>query len=71
MARAAAAPIPLPFDVRLRAGRRQRAARRCSAVVLLAGAMWWLATRPAFTLRGITLEGDLTHNTPLDGARRA
>jgi cell division protein FtsQ len=35
------------------------------AIALLAGAMWWLARLPAFALRGITLEGDLAHNSPL------
>ena len=64
MARAAAAATPLPFDVRL-ALAGANVLLTLLGVVLLAGAMWWLATRPAFTLRGITLEGDLTHNTPL------
>jgi cell division protein FtsQ len=64
MARAAAAPTPLPFDVRL-ALVGANVLLTLLGIVLLAGAMWWLATRPAFTLRGITLEGDLTHNTPL------
>lgn len=63
MARAAAA-TPLPFDVRL-ALVGANVLLTLLGVVLLAAAMWWLATRPAFTLRGITLEGDLTHNTPL------
>lgn len=63
MARAAAV-TPLPFDVRL-ALVGANVLLTLLGIVLLAGAMWWLATRPAFTLRGITLEGELTHNTPL------
>jgi cell division protein FtsQ len=63
MARAAAIS-PLPIDVRL-ALAGANVLLTLFGVVLLAGAMWWLATRPTFTLRGITLEGDLTHNTPL------
>lgn len=63
MARAAAI-TPLPFDVRL-ALVGANVLLTLVGGVLLAGAMWWLATRPAFTLRGITLEGDLAHNTPL------
>lgn len=65
MARAAtlAAP-PLPFDVRLALAGANVMLTLLGAV-LLAGALWWLATRPAFTLRGITLEGDIAHNTPL------
>ena len=66
MARAAAATAatPLPFDVRL-ALVGANVLLTLLGVVIVAGAMWWVATRPAFTLRGITLEGDLTHNTPL------
>jgi cell division protein FtsQ len=63
MARATAI-TPLPFDVRL-ALVGANVLLTLLGVVLLAGAMWWLATRPTFTLRGITLEGDLAHNTPL------
>lgn len=63
MARAAAI-TPLPFDVRL-ALVGANVLLTLLGVVILAGAMWWLATRPTFTLRGITLEGDLAHNTPL------
>jgi cell division protein FtsQ len=63
MARAAAV-TPLPFDVRL-ALVGANVLLTLLGAVLLAAAMWWLATRPTFTLRGITLEGDLAHNTPL------
>jgi cell division protein FtsQ len=63
MARATAA-TPLPFDVRLTLAGANVLLTLLAAAVL-AGAMWWLARLPAFTLRGITLEGELTHNTPL------
>ena len=63
MARAAAI-TPLPFDVRL-ALAGANVLLTLLGVVMLAAAMWWLATRPTFTLRGIALEGDLAHNTPL------
>jgi cell division protein FtsQ len=63
MARTATMP-PLPFDVRLaQAGANVLLA--LLAVALLAAAMWWLARLPAFNLRGITVEGDLAHNSPL------
>jgi cell division protein FtsQ len=63
MARAAATlNPPLPFDVRLTmAG--ANVLLTLLAVALLAGAAAWLARSPLFTLRGITLEGELTHNT--------
>jgi cell division protein FtsQ len=64
MARAAAVTTPLPFDVRL-ALVGANVLLTLLGVALLAAAMWWLVTRPTFTLRGITLEGELTHNTPL------
>jgi len=55
---------PLPFDVRL-AQLGANALLSVLAIALAAGALWWLARLPAFTLRGITLEGDLAHNSPL------
>ena len=55
---------PLPFDVRLaQAGANVLLA--LLAIALLAAAVWWLARLPAFNLRGITVEGDLEHNSPL------
>lgn len=63
MARTATMP-PLPFDVRLaQAGANVLFA--LLAIALLAAAIWWLARLPAFNLRGITVEGDLAHNSPL------
>jgi cell division protein FtsQ len=64
MARAASAPQPLPFDVRL-ARFSANALIGVLAIALLVGAIGWLARSPLFTLRGITLEGDLTHNSAL------
>lgn len=57
-----AAPSPLPVDVRLvMAG--ANALITVVSLLLLAGAMWWLARLPLFTVRGITLEGELAHHT--------
>jgi cell division protein FtsQ len=62
MARAAAMS-PMPFDVRLTlAGANTVMA--AMALVLAAAALLWLTRLPVFELRGIVLEGDLTHNTP-------
>jgi cell division protein FtsQ len=64
MARAATFNAPLPFDVRLTlAG--ANVLLTLIAVAVLVCATWWLAHLPAFALRGITLEGELAHNTPL------
>jgi len=63
MARTATMP-PLPFDVRL-AQAGANVLFTLLAIALLAAAMWWLARLPAFNLRGITVEGDLAHNSPL------
>jgi len=59
------APMPpLPFDVRL-AYAGANVLLTLLAVAMLVSAMWWLARLPAFNLRGITVEGDLAHNSPL------
>ena len=63
MARTATMP-PLPFDVRL-AQAGANVLFTLLAIALLGAAMWWLARLPAFNLRGITVEGDLAHNSPL------
>ena len=55
---------PLPFDVRL-AQVGANVLLTVLAIALLVGAMWWLARLPAFSLRGISVEGDLAHNSPL------
>jgi cell division protein FtsQ len=62
MATRTATPPALPFDVRL-AQVGANVLWSALAIALLVGAMWWLARSPLFTLRGITLEGDLAHNT--------
>jgi cell division protein FtsQ len=54
----------LPFDVRL-AQAGANVLLVLLAIALLAAAMWWLVRLPAFNLRGITVEGDLAHNSPL------
>ena len=59
------APMPpLPFDVRL-AHAGANVLLTLLAAAMLVAAMWWLARLPAFNLRGITVEGDLAHNSPL------
>ncbi|HSW24976.1 MAG TPA: cell division protein FtsQ/DivIB [Burkholderiaceae bacterium] len=63
MARTATMP-PLPFDVRL-AQAGANVLFTLLAIALLGAAMWWLARLPAFNLRGISVEGDLAHNSPL------
>ncbi|HSW27829.1 MAG TPA: cell division protein FtsQ/DivIB [Burkholderiaceae bacterium] len=55
---------PLPFDVRL-AQTGANVLFALLAIALLAAALWWLTRLPAFNLRGITVEGDLAHNSPL------
>ncbi|HEU5293857.1 MAG TPA: cell division protein FtsQ/DivIB, partial [Burkholderiaceae bacterium] len=61
---AAATLPPLPFDVRLaHAGANVLLA--LLALALAAGAAAWLARLPAFDLRGIRVDGDLAHNSPL------
>ncbi|MFO1225010.1 MAG: cell division protein FtsQ/DivIB [Burkholderiaceae bacterium] len=62
MARAAT-PTVLPFDVRL-AQVSANALLALLGLAAVAAATWWLARLPMFALRGITLEGDLVHNTP-------
>ncbi|HTP74267.1 MAG TPA: cell division protein FtsQ/DivIB [Burkholderiaceae bacterium] len=65
MARTVSPAMPaLPFDVRL-AQVGANALLTLLALALLAGATWWLARLPAFTLRGIGVDGDLAHNSPL------
>jgi cell division protein FtsQ len=64
MARTAAAMPPLPFDVRL-AQLGANVLLTLLAIALMGATLWWLARLPAFSLRGITVEGDLAHNSPL------
>ncbi|HSB23798.1 MAG TPA: cell division protein FtsQ/DivIB [Burkholderiaceae bacterium] len=65
MARAANPTLPaLPFDVRL-AQVGANVLLTLLAVALVAAVAAWLARLPAFELRGITVEGDLEHNSPL------
>ncbi len=65
MARAANPTLPaLPFDVRL-AQVGAKVLLTLLAVALVAAAAAWLVRLPAFELRGITVEGDLEHNSPL------
>jgi len=65
MARTANPPLPaLPFDVRL-AQVGANVLLALLAAALLGAAALWLVRLPAFDLRGIVIEGDLAHNSPL------
>ncbi|HET7527501.1 MAG TPA: cell division protein FtsQ, partial [Burkholderiaceae bacterium] len=65
MARHSATTMPpLPFDVRL-AQTGANVLLAALAVALIASAALWLVRLPAFNLRGISVEGDLAHNSPL------
>jgi len=65
MARTAHPTLPvLPFDVRLaQAGANLLLALLAAA--LLGAVVLWLARLPAFNLRGIVVDGDVAHNSPL------
>jgi cell division protein FtsQ len=62
MARAAAMPTPLPFDVRLTlAGANALIA--VLSVAIAGSVLWWALRLPLFQLRGIVLEGEPAHHT--------
>lgn len=55
------ANMPAPFDVRLM--NTAAAALFVLCAVMLAGAgLWWVLRNPVFSLAGITVNGDVTHN---------
>lgn len=56
------APPPLPFDVRLMNITSAVLFTGC-VVLLLAAACWWAVRHPVFALGGITVQGDVTHNS--------
>jgi cell division protein FtsQ len=56
------APTALPFDVRLM-NAVALAVYALASLVLVAAAVSWLLRAPVFTLRGITLDGDLTRSS--------
>ncbi|TSE35727.1 cell division protein FtsQ/DivIB [Tepidimonas charontis] len=60
--RAAALPA-VPFDVRLMNAVAAGLAVLAAAAALVVVA-WWVARHPMWTVRVITLEGDVTHQTP-------
>ena len=55
--------IQQPFDVRLMNITATVMFTACG-VVLLAALMWWLVRNPVFAIGAITVQGDVTHNSP-------
>ena len=56
------APPQLPFDVRLMNITAVVLFAGCAAV-LLAAACWWAVRHPVFALGGISVQGEVTHNS--------
>lgn len=56
------APPQLPFDVRLMNITSAVLFTGC-AVLLLAAAFWWAVRHPVFALGGISVQGEVTHNS--------
>lgn len=54
--------LPAPFDVRLM-NLAATALFAVCAVMALASVCWWAWRHPAFAIGGITVRGDLTHNS--------
>ena len=52
--------LPQPFDVKLM-NITATVIFAAAGVVLLAAALWWLVRNPAFSIGGITVQGDVTH----------
>lgn len=58
----AAAPIAAPFDVRLM-NVTATLLFALAGVALVAALGWWALRHPAFSIRGITVQGDVAHNS--------
>ncbi len=54
--------LPMPFDVRLMNLAATALFSAC-LVLLTAAGLWWALRNPAFAIVGITVEGDVTHNS--------
>jgi cell division protein FtsQ len=54
--------LPLPFDVRLMNITAAVLYVAC-ALVLVAALGWWALRNPVFAIRGIVVQGDVTHNS--------
>lgn len=54
--------LPTPFDVKLMNLAATALFSACVALLLAAG-LWWALRNPAFAIAGITVEGDVTHNS--------
>ena len=56
--------LPAPFDVRLMNLAATALFSMC-LVLLLASGLWWALRHPLFAISGITVQGDVTHNSAL------
>jgi cell division protein FtsQ len=55
--------LPQPFDVKLMNITATVLFAAC-AVTLLAAVLWWVVRNPAFAIGAITVQGEVTHNSP-------
>jgi cell division protein FtsQ len=58
------ATVPAPFDVKLMNITATALLSAC-AVLLLAAVLWWALRHPLFSIGGITVQGDVTHNSAM------
>jgi cell division protein FtsQ len=56
------APLPAPFDVKLMNITATALLSAC-LVLLLAAVVWWALRHPLFAISGISVQGDVTHNS--------
>ena len=56
------ATVPAPFDVKLMNITATALLSAC-LVLLLAAVVWWALRHPLFAIGGITVQGDVTHNS--------
>ena len=61
--------MPAPFDVKLMNITATALLSAC-VVLLLAAVAWWALRHPLFAIGGITVQGDVTHNSAVDPARQ-
>ena len=54
--------LPTPFDVRLMNATATMLFTVCAGM-LVAGVLWWAIRHPLFALGGITVQGDVAHNS--------
>lgn len=56
--------LPAPFDVKLM-NVTASVLFAVLGVMLLASAVWWVLRNPVFSIAGITVQGEVTHNSPV------